>query len=88
MSKQFKLIILTNIAIAILFVVCNIIYGYAASGRNSALWSPLWLTFYNTQKAATIGDIGRQLPNFAFYFFWAAIIINLYFIFKTQNKQS
>jgi hypothetical protein len=62
-------------------------FYFFATGDHQALWSPLWLTFYNIRAAATIGDIGVAYPNFAFYFFWISTIVNLYFIIKIQRSK-
>ena len=87
MDKQFKLMIFVNILLGLLFVAFNFIYSSLATGDHRALWSPLSLTFYNIRAAVTIGDIGAQYPNFAFYFFWISTIINIYFIFRLQKSK-
>ena len=75
--------ILVNAILGISFVVANLIYAYFGNtSPHQALWSPLWLTFYNAQKAATGGDISVQELNFSFYFFWALLLINVYFLIK------
>ncbi len=87
MNKQAKLMITANILLGLLFILFNFIYNYFGNSTgHHTLWSPLWLTFYISQ-AATFGDIGAQHPNFSFYFFWASIIINVYFILRLQKKQ-
>lgn len=86
MNKQAKLMVLTNIILGLLFIFFNLIYDYFGNpAGHYAVWSPLWLTFYNYQAAITIGDLGAQNLNFNFYFFWASIIINVYFIFRLQK---
>jgi len=87
MSEQFKLMILVNILLGLLFLVLNYVYYYFANRFEGlgALWSPLWLTFYNFKAAATIGDFGSQEPNFSFYFFWVLMIVNVYFIYRLQR---
>lgn len=83
MIKQAKLMIFANILLGLLFILSNFIYDYFGNrAGHHALWSPLWLTFYNYQAPS---DIGVQEPNFSFYFFWASIIINVYFIFRLQK---
>lgn len=84
MPKQFKLMIFVNALLGLLFVAFNFLYSSLATGDHRALWSPLSLTFYNVHS---IGDIGLSYPNFAFYFFWILMIINLYFIFKLQQSK-
>ena len=84
MPKQFKLIIFVNILLSLLFVAFNFIYSSLATGDHHALWSPLWLTFYNYR---VVGDIGALYPNFAFYFFWISTIINMYFILRVQRSK-
>ena len=87
MSPQVKLMILVNAFLGFLFVVSNLIYDYFGNmPSHHALWSPLWLTFYNYQAAATIGDFGVQEPNFSFYFFWALLLTNVYFLIKLGRK--
>ena len=84
MTKQAKLMIFANILLGLLFILFNFIYDYFGNpAGHHALWSPLWLTFYNYQAPS---DIGVQEPNFSFYFFWASIIINVYFIFRLQKE--
>jgi hypothetical protein len=83
MNRQAKLMIAANVILGVLFILFNFIYDYFGNpAGHHAVWSPLWLTFYNSQAAATIGDVGAQNPNFSFYFFWAAIILNVYFIYR------
>jgi hypothetical protein len=83
MLRQVKLMLLANILLGTAFLVVNLVYAYAASVRPTMiLWSPLWLTFYNAEAAARIGDLGAQRPNFGFYLFWALLLINVYFLIK------
>ena len=83
-----KYAIIVNVVLGLLFVVANFVFDYFANAPyHHALWSPLWLTFYNYQAAATIGDIGVQEPNFSFYFFWILMIVNIYFILRLQKKK-
>jgi hypothetical protein len=87
MPKQFKIMILVNALMGSLFIVFNIIYDYFANMPTpQALWSPLWLHFYNAVIAAQTGDVGVQEPNFSFYFFWALLLINVYFIIRLQRS--
>ena len=82
-SRQLKLMILANIILGLLFIASNFVFDYFGNmPSHHALWSPMWLTFYNYVFAAQFGDIGAQIPNFSFYFFWASIAVNLYFIIK------
>jgi hypothetical protein len=88
MMKQFKIMILVNALMGSLFIVFNIIYDYFANmPTNHALWSPLWLRFYNYVIAAQFGDVGVQEPNFSFYFFWTLLLINVYFIIRLQRSK-
>ncbi len=89
MIKQVKLMILANIALGILFVIFNFIYDYFGNSvTHNTLWSPFWLTFYNYKQLAALGGtLGSQQPNFSFYFFWASIIINIFFIYELQKKK-
>ena len=87
MLTQVKLMILVNVLLSFLFGVSNLIYAYFGSTKpTDILWSPFWLTFYNSQAAATIGDVGVPEPNFSFYFFWALLFINVYFLIKLGRK--
>jgi hypothetical protein len=88
MPEHFKLMILVNILLGLLFLVLNYVYYYFANRFEGlgALWSPLWLTFYNFKAAAIVGDVGAQEPNFSFYFFWVLMIVNVYFIYKLQRS--
>jgi hypothetical protein len=85
--KQFKLMILVNVFLSLLFVSFNFIYSSLATGGHNAVWSPLWLTFYNALAAATFGDLGLREPNFSFYFFWISTITNVYFIFRLKEAK-
>jgi hypothetical protein len=87
MSRQLMLMILANIFLSLLFVAFNFIYSSLATGVHYAVWSPLWLTFYNAQAAATIGDLGLREPNFSFYFFWVSTIVNVYFLYRLQRSK-
>ena len=88
MIKQYKLMIFVNILLAFLFIAVNLIYNYFDSIRPTVIvWSPFWLTFYNPQAAATIGDVGSPEPNFSFYFFWALLLANVYFIVRLQRSK-
>jgi hypothetical protein len=83
MLKEARRMILVNAVLGTSFGIANLIYAYFGNtSPHQTLWSPLWLTFHNAQAAATIGDIGAQTPNFSFYFFWALLLINVYFLFK------
>ncbi len=77
--------IFVNILLGLLFIAFNFIYSSLATGDHRALWSPLWLTFYNTRA---IGDIGAEYPNFAFYFFWVLMIVNVYFISRLRSSET
>ena len=89
MLLQFKLMILVDVLLGFLFVVCNLIYLYFGSLRpTDILWSPLFLTFYNSQAAATIGDVGAREPNFSFYFFWVLLLVNVYFLIVLSRKRA
>jgi hypothetical protein len=81
--------ILVNVLLGFLFVVFNLIYDYFAnSPSHQALWSPLWLYFYNYVFAAQFGgDILAPEPNFSFYFFWALLLVNVYFIVRLQRSK-
>jgi hypothetical protein len=86
MARQFKLMILVNVLLGFFFVVFNLIYDNMPS--HYALWSPLWLTFLNSMKVAQFGmDIGLQEPNFSFYFFWAVLLVNVYFIVRLGRSK-
>ena len=84
MPKQFKLMIYVNVLLGFFFVVSNLVYDYFGNMQSHyALWSPLWMTFYNSN----IVDLGAQEPNFSFYFFWALLLINVYFIVRLQRSK-
>jgi hypothetical protein len=87
MSRQFKLMILVNALLGFLFIAMNLIYVFGRGRPSDILWSPLWLTFYDSQALRTIGDLGLQIPNFSFYFFWISIIINVYFLYRLQRSK-
>ncbi len=88
MSKQFKWMITVNVLLGLAFIVTNLIYDYFGNAPSfQALWSPLWLTFYNYKVASIFGDIGAQHPNFSFYFFWVLLFINVYFLFTLQRSK-
>jgi hypothetical protein len=89
MVKQYKIMIFVNILLGLLFIASNFIYDYFGNmPSHRALWSPLWLTFYNYQFAASIGgEIGVPEPNFSFYFFWVLMIANIYFIVRFQKSR-
>lgn len=87
MTRQLKLMILANILLGISFVAANFVYLYFASLRPTTIvWSPLWLTYYNPHATVTIGDLGSPEPNFSFYFFWALLLVNIYFLIKLEKK--
>jgi hypothetical protein len=86
MSRKFELMILVNVLLGFLFIMANLVYDYFGNApSHHAVWSPLWLTFYNYQAATTFGDIGVQEPNFSFYFFWTLLFVNVYFLFRLQR---
>jgi hypothetical protein len=83
MPKQFKLMIFVNLLLGLFFAISNLIYDYFGNmPSHDTLWSPLWLTFYNSIEKG----IGAQEPNFSFYFFWVLMIVNVYFIYKLQRS--
>jgi|WetSurSiteA1Bulk_404760.scaffolds.fasta_scaffold219338_2 hypothetical protein len=84
MNKQFKLMIFVNILLGLLFVAFNFMYSNLATGEHRGLWGSLWITFYNIHS---VGDIGVQYPNFAFYFFWVLMIVNVYFVYRLQRSK-
>jgi hypothetical protein len=89
MIKQYKIMIFVNILLGLLFIASNLIYDYFGNmPSHHAIWSPLWLTFYNYQFAETIGgEIGVLEPNFSFYFFWVLMAVNVYFIVRLQRSK-
>jgi hypothetical protein len=89
MPKQYKLMIFVNSLLGFFFVVSNLVYDYFGNmPSHHTLWSPLWLTFYNYVFAEQFGgDAGSQEPNFSFYFFWALLLVNVYFIFRLQRSK-
>ncbi len=85
--KIAKIAIITNVILGLLFIVSNFVFDYFGNmPSHHVLWSPLWLHFYNYVTAAQIGDFGVQEPNFSFYFFWASIAVNLYFILRMSKE--
>jgi hypothetical protein len=84
MPKQFNLMLLVNVLLSLLFVAFNFMYSSLSTGDHRALWGPLSITFYNVRSFA---DIGLTYPNFAFYFFWVLMIVNVYFIFRLQRSK-
>lgn len=91
MHKIAKYAVAVNAILGLLFVVSNFVFGYFANLPDiHALWNPLWLTYYNFDYLAQMGgEIVAPIPNFSFYFFWASIAVNLYFIIKLgRNKET
>jgi hypothetical protein len=84
MPKQFKLMILVNILLSLLFIAFNFMYNSLVTGDIRAIWSPLSITFYNVRS---FGDVGLAYPNFAFYFFLVLMIVNVYFILRLQRSK-
>ena len=79
--------IIANIVLAVLFVLANIVYAYLGNTPpHSTIWTPFWLTFYTPG----VDDVGVKEPNFSFYFFWAILLINIYFLISLSRtvKQS
>jgi len=75
--------VLVNVLLGFLFIIANLVYDYFGNApSHHAVWSPLWLTFYNYQ---VVGDVGAQEPNFSFYFFWTLLLVNVYFLFRLQK---
>jgi hypothetical protein len=86
MPKEFKLMILVDVLLGFFFIVSNLIYDYFGNmPSHNALWSPLWLTFYNYNPITD--DVGVREPNFSFYFFWALLLVNVYFIIRLQRSK-
>ena len=83
MSRQFKLMLFVNALIGFLFLFTNYVYYYFANRfeGHGVIWSPLWLTFRNFR----IPDFGAPEPIFSFYFFWALLIVNVYFLFRLSK---
>jgi hypothetical protein len=79
--------ILVNALLGSFFLVSNYIYYYFANRfeGHGVLWSPLWLTFRNFQVP---NDMGALEPNFSFYFFWALLLINIYFLIVLGRKRT
>jgi hypothetical protein len=87
-QSKFKTMLFINGLLSFLFVVFNFIYYYFGNRvLTNIVWSPLWLTFYNRQVAAQLGDVGLTLPNFSFYFFWILLAVNVYFLFRLHRVQ-
>jgi hypothetical protein len=89
MQKQFKLMLLANAIIGILFLLTNYVYYYFAVhfDGHSVIWNPLWLTYYNAKEAAELGHtLGVSEPNFSFYFFWIVVAVNVYFLYRLQKS--
>lgn len=88
MPKQFKPMIFVNLLLGFFFIISNFIYDYFGNmPSHHVLWNPLWLTFYNYSEV--VDDVGAKEPNFGFYFFWALLLVNVYFIIRLQrNKEA
>jgi hypothetical protein len=87
MQSQIKYMLAVNAVFAVAFIVANLFYVYFSGLHpTTIIWSPLQLTWYNPQAAATIGDVGSAEPNFSFYFFWALLLINGCFLIKLGRK--
>ena len=77
--------IFVNVLLGFFFVAFDLIYNYFGNmPSHHALWSPLWLTFYNYQIP---DSLGVPEPNFSFYFFWALLFVNFYFIVRLQRSK-
>lgn len=87
MQSQVKYMLAVNAVLGVAFVAANLIYVYFAGLHpTTIIWSPLLLTWYNPQAAATIGDFGSPEANFSFYFFWTLLLVNVYFLVLLGRK--
>jgi hypothetical protein len=86
MHKIAKYAIVVNSILGLLFVSLNFVFYYYDHLREGivVLWNPLWLTFFSFRS---IGDIGIQYPNFAFYLFWVLMVVNLLFILMMSREK-
>jgi hypothetical protein len=101
MYRKTKLMILVNVLLSLLFVVASLEvrssveswlsvsdrYGidrpnlYAVTDVN-----PLWISLEVTEPLP-IGPLAHiDIPNYPFYIFWVAIVVNVYFILRMQKK--
>ena len=87
MPRQFKIIVLVNLALIILFCYFNWANWILLNGENLNIiseWSPFWITVYPTEV------FGREIvmfPNYPFMLFWLSTITNLYFLRKIQKSK-
>ena len=86
MHKIAKYAIVVNVILSLLFVVSNFAFAYFNKPPDKIImWSPLQLNLYDIQ-ALMAGGLVVGVPNFSFYFFWASVAINLYFIVKLSRE--
>ncbi len=95
MSKQFKLIILVNALLILLFVLSEYQIGSELNSYPNDLryirWSPFDIqdshayTFVNGNLVGIGGHV--LMLNFPFWLFFAAIAINMYFIYRLQRSK-
>jgi hypothetical protein len=82
MPRQFKLMIIVNILFGLLFVGFNFLFAFIGNVSHTTGWTPLWLTIYDYHTYSINGVV---IPNFSFYFFWALLLANVYFMFRLQR---
>jgi hypothetical protein len=95
MSKQFKLIILVNALLILLFVLSEYQIGNELNSYPNDLryirWSPFDIQdshAYAFVNGNLVG-IGAHvlMLNFPFWLFFTAIAINMYFIYRLQKSK-
>ena len=91
MSKQFKLIILANVMLALLYVVSSyIIYvdiNQWSKWNIASIWTPILVTPYHIPNTPQVQMPVGSAWNLPFMLFWVILAVNLYFIIKLQKSK-
>jgi len=94
MQKQFKLMILANVFLSLLYVYTN--YLIWASFSESTAWfhsihfDPFIIDYYKDYfvNGQMMGYNGKfNLVNYPFWLFFIAIAVNIYFMYRLQRSK-
>jgi hypothetical protein len=89
MSKQFKLMIIVNAFLGLLYVISS--YSIWAEINRwghwniTSIWSPILITAYRIPNLPTVQMPVGPLWNFPFILFWVILGVNIYFIVRLQR---
>jgi hypothetical protein len=91
MSKQFKLIILINILLSLIYAVSSYLIWEEVNKWSNwnivSVWTPIFINPYRIPDTPQVTMPINPIWNFPFILFWVIFTTNLYFIIRLQRNK-